>query len=192
MPTLTSAGNTDEIDPRGSQVSGEVSTMAAEYTVSGGEIAALIAAIAFLILCLAASWLLAARIGKAVKSATTAIEDVNAKAGVMLNNVNTTVEHVNVVLVKSHTSLDEVNHQLERVDTMTAHAQQVTGNVANLTTLVGAAATSPLVKLASFGFGLRRAAAKRRRDETESDVREVLAAKKKKSRGKRVRRNGQG
>lgn len=168
-------------------MSGEVSTSAAEFMTTGGELAALVAAGAFLVLCLVTAWLIAVRVGGAVKSTTKAIEDVNARAGVMLTNVNTTVEHVNTVLVKSHLTLDEVNAQLERVDNMTGHAQQVTGSVANVTTLVAAAATNPLVKLASFGFGLRRATSKRRKAEDESDVRDALSASKKSTRKRRGR-----
>ncbi len=39
---------------------------------------------------------------------------------------------------------------------MTGHAQNVTANVANLATVVSAAAANPLVKVASFGYGVRR------------------------------------
>ena len=60
------------------------------------------------------------------------------------------------------TSLDGVNLQLAKVDTMTGHAQNVTANVANLATVVSAAAANPLVKVAAFGYGVRRAAAARR------------------------------
>ena len=166
-------------------MSGEVSVTAAQFVSTGGELAALVAAGAFLVLCLVVSWLIAVRGGRAVKSATKALEDVNVRAGVMLDNVNTTVEHVNTALVKTHVTLDEVNAQLERVDTMTGHAQQVTGNVTNLTTLVSAAATNPLVKVAAFGFGVRRAAAKRRQDETEADIREAMTGKKSKRFGRK-------
>lgn len=172
------SGYSDKIDPRGSYVSGEVSATAAEFVSTGGELAALVAAGAFLVLCLVISWLIAVRVGSTVKATTKSIEDINARAGVMLNNVNTTVEHVNTALVKSHLTLDEVNAQLVRVDTMTGHAQQVTGNVANLTTLVSAAATNPLVKLAAFGFGVRRATAKRRHEESEREMREAMSPKK--------------
>ena len=57
-----------------------------------------------------------------------------------------------------HTSLDGVNLQLAKVDTITGHAQNVTANVANLVTVVSAAAANPLVKVAAFGYGVRKAA----------------------------------
>ncbi|MGH8794437.1 MAG: DUF948 domain-containing protein [Stackebrandtia sp.] len=154
----------------------------ANESVEPLELAALVGAGGFLVLCLAAAFLLL-RARKTVDAATNAIRDVTARTGPMLDNVNATVEHVNASLTRVHTSLDEVNTQLERVDTITGHAQQVSGNVANLTTLVTAAASNPLVKLAAFGYGIRRAAAKRRNEQDEHEVRETLAEKR--SRGKR-------
>ena len=116
--------------------------------------------------------LLAAR--KALIKTAKSIEDVNARVGPLINNVNATVENVNVALTQVQASLDGVNSQLERVDSITGHAQQVSGNVANLTTLVTAAATTPLIKIASFGFGLRKATSKRRRAEEDREVRDTL------------------
>lgn len=158
-------------------MSHHVMASANEITFTYGELAALVAAGAFLILCLAAALVLL-RARKTVDAATHAIQDVTARTGPLLNNVNATVEGVNGALRQVHTSLDEVNTQLERVDTITGHAQQVSGNVANMTSLVSAAAANPLVKLAAFGFGVRRAAKKRRGEEEDREVREVLKHKK--------------
>ena len=73
-----------------------------------------------------------------------------------------------------HTSLDGVNIQLAKIDTMTGHAQNVTANVANLATVVSAAAANPLVKVAAFGYGVRKAAAARRHAEEDREVRTTL------------------
>jgi len=72
------------------------------------------------------------------------------------------------------TSLDGVNLQLAKIDTMTGHAQNVTANVANLSTVVSAAAANPLIKVAAFGFGVRKAASARRNAETEREVRDTI------------------
>ena len=69
--------------------------------------------------------------------------------------------------------------QLAKIDTMTGHAQNVTANVANLATVVSAAAANPLIKVASFGYGLRKAAAARRHAEDERDVRATLKQQRK-------------
>jgi uncharacterized protein YoxC len=151
--------------------------------VSGGEIAALLAAGAFVmfVLVLAVPIL---RLRHTVDAATRAINDVVDRTGPILSNVNTTVENVNVALTQMQTTLDGVNLQLARIDTITSHAQQVTANVANLATVVTSAAANPLVKAASFGFGLRRAAAKRRAAEEEAEVRGAMrAARKGRKRG---------
>jgi hypothetical protein len=50
----------------------------------------------------------------------------------------------------------------------------VTANVANLATVVSAAAANPLVKVAAFGYGVRRAAASRRNAESEREVRDMI------------------
>ena len=81
---------------------------------------------------------------------------------------------MNTALGQVHISLDGVNVQLAKVDTMTSHAQNVTANVANLATVVSAAAANPLVKVAAFGYGVRKAAAARRRAEDEREVRATL------------------
>jgi uncharacterized protein YoxC len=141
--------------------------------VSFGEIAALVAAGAFvmLVLVLAVPIL---RLRHTVDAATRAINDLNDRSGPLLSNVNTTIENVNTALGQVHTSLDGVNLQLAKVDAMTGHAQQVTANVANLATVVSAAASNPLVKVAAFSYGVRKAAAKRRHADEEREVRAAL------------------
>ena len=152
--------------------------------MSGGEIAALIAAGAFamLVLVLAVPIL---RLRRTVDAATRALNDVADRTGPLLGNVTTTVENVNTALTQVHTSLDGVNLQLARIDTITTHAQTVTANVANLATIVSAAAANPLVKVAAFTYGVRKAAAQRRHAEEERDVRDEL-----KQRRRAARRGG--
>ena len=140
------------------------------------EVAALIAsgAFAMLVVVLAVPIL---RLRHTVDAATRAINEVADTTGPILNNVNATVENVNAALVQVQTSLDGVNLQLARIDTITGHAQQVSANIANLVTVVTAAAANPLVKAASFAFGVRRASARRRAAEEEAQVREGLKAR---------------
>lgn len=141
--------------------------------MDGGEIAALIAATAFgvLVLVLAVPIL---RLRHTVDAATQAINDTNQRSEPLLVNLNSTVENVNTALGQVQTSLDGVNIQLAKIDTMTGHAQNVTANVSNLATVVSAAVANPLVKVAAFGYGVRKAAAARRHAEEERDVRATL------------------
>ena len=145
--------------------------------MSGGEIAALIAAGAFvmLVLVLAVPIL---RLRHTVDAATRAITEVTDRTSPMLDNVNVTLGQV-------QTSLDGVNVQLARLDTITGHAQQVTANVANLSTVVSAAAANPLVKVAAFSYGVRKAAAQRRRADEEKQMRGMLRQERKAARRSR-------
>src|SRR3712207_7450494 len=52
----------------------------------------------------------------------------------------TTLFRSNTALGQVQVSLDGLNVQLAKIDTMTGHAQNVTANVANLATVVSAAA----------------------------------------------------
>jgi uncharacterized protein YoxC len=135
-----------------------------------GNVAALIAASAFatLVLVLAVPIL---RLRHTVDAATRALRDVADQTGPMLGNVNATIGNVNTALGQVHTTLDGVNMQLARIDHIAENAQHVSSNVANLSTVVTAAAANPLVKVAAFGFGVRRAAAKRRHDDEDAQVR---------------------
>jgi len=152
--------------------------------VSGGEIAALVAAGAFvmLVLVLAVPIL---RLRHTVDAATRAINDLNDRTAPLLGNVNTTIVGVNEALGQVHTTLDGVNLQLAKVDTITGHAQSVTANVANLATVVSAAAANPLVKVAAFGYGVRRAASARRHADDEREVRTTLRQQRKAARAAR-------
>ena len=141
--------------------------------MSLAEVAALIAAIAFLLVCAAVAVPLL-RLRHTVDAATETLHDLNDRLGPMLNNVNITIESVNTALGQTKETLDGVNLQLARLDAITSHVAHVTANVANLTTIVTSAASSPLAKAAAFGFGLRRAAARRRAAEEEAEVRERL------------------
>ena len=138
--------------------------------MSPGGIAALVASGAFLMLVVVLAVPIL-RLRHTVDATTRALSDVADATGPMLGSLNTTVENVNTTLGQVQTSLDGVNLQLARLDTITEHVQHVTANVANLTTVVTAAAANPLVKVAAFGYGVRKAAAKRRNDEQEAQVR---------------------
>jgi uncharacterized protein YoxC len=141
--------------------------------VNPGQIAALVAAGAFLMLVLVLAVPIL-RLRHTVDAATRAINDLNDRTAPLLGNANATIENVNVALTQVHTSLDGVNIQLAKIDTMTGHAQNVTANVANLATVVSAAAANPLVKVAAFGYGVRRAAAARRHADEDREVRATL------------------
>ena len=152
--------------------------------MDAGEVAGLIAAVAFLLL-VGVLTVPILKLGKTVDAATRAINELNDRTGPLLGNVNETVTGVNTALGQVQVSLDGVNVQLAKVDTMISHAQNVTASVANLATIVSAAAANPLIKVASFGYGLRKAAAARRHAEDEREVRTALKSRRKAARAAR-------
>lgn len=146
--------------------------------MNGGEIAALIAAGAFamLVLVLAVPLL---RLRHTVDAATRAIRDLNDRTAPILGKADLTMSNVNTALGQVQTSLDGVNLQLQRVDTITGHAAHASANVANLANVVTSVAASPLVKVAAAGYGVRRAAARRARADDEREVRAMTRERRK-------------
>jgi uncharacterized protein YoxC len=145
--------------------------------MSGGEIAALIAAGAFLMLVVVIA-VPVLRLRRTVDAATEALQQVNERTGPMLDNVNLTVDNVNTALGQVQTSLDGVNVQLARVDVMTQHVSSATANIANLVTVVTSAAANPLVKAAAFSYGVKKATDARRHADESRAVRDELRARK--------------
>jgi uncharacterized protein YoxC len=149
--------------------------------MDAGEIAGLIAAGAFLMLVIVLAVPIL-KLGRTVDAATRAIHDLTDRTGPLLDDVDETVKNVNTALGQVQVSLDGVNLQLAKVDTITEHAAHVTANVANLSTVVSAAAANPLIKVASFGYGLRKAARARRRADEDRDVRAEIKQRRKAAR----------
>jgi uncharacterized protein YoxC len=132
--------------------------------MSVGDVAGLIAAIAFVLLVgLLAVPLL--KLGKVLDEARRLVGTVTDETAPLINEVTTTV--------------GLTNHQLERVDTITAGVQQVTTNVSALTSLFAATLGSPVVKIAAFSYGVRRAMSDRRRVDVERRVKTEMKAEKK-------------
>jgi uncharacterized protein YoxC len=110
--------------------------------VSAGQIAALIAAGAFVVLVVLLAIPLI-KLGKTLDAATEAIERTNSNTDPLLIGANQTITHVNA--------------QLERVDGITSNAQAVTGNVSALASVFTATLGGPLVKTAALSYGLSKA-----------------------------------
>jgi uncharacterized protein YoxC len=154
--------------------------------VNGGEIAALIAAGAFamLVLVLAVPLL---RLRHTVDAATRAIKDLTDRTTPILGKADVTMDNVNTALSQVHVSLDSVNLQLQKVDAITGHAAHVSANVANLAGVVTSVASNPLVKAAAFGYGVRKAAARRSQHDEEQEVRALVREQRREQRRGRRR-----
>jgi hypothetical protein len=117
--------------------------------LSGGEIAGLIAAFALVLLVgfLAVPLI---KLGRTLDETSRLVRGVTDGTVPLLTEVTTTVSTTNA--------------QLERVDAITRNAQQVTSNAAALSGLVAATVGPPLVRVAAFSYGVRRALTGRRSD----------------------------
>ncbi|MGH3548517.1 MAG: DUF948 domain-containing protein [Pseudonocardiaceae bacterium] len=116
--------------------------------MSAGQIAALIAAGAFVVLVgLLAVPLI--KLGRTLDEATEAIRKASAGSDPLFTGANTTVT--------------QVNTQLQRLDGITANAQAMTGNVSALTSLFTATLGGPLVRVAALSYGVSKAMRSRRK-----------------------------
>jgi uncharacterized protein YoxC len=129
-----------------------------------GDVVGLIFAISFAIGVLVVCFLLL-RLTRVVDETRKLVEGITDKTVPLLGEVTGTVTHV--------------NDELVRVDAITANVQSITGNVSALTSLFGATLGSPVVKVAAFSYGVRRAAGKRQHADMEKRIKAELKAEKK-------------
>ena len=127
--------------------------------ISVGQLAALIAAIGFALLMLALCYVVL-KLAKTVDETSRLVAGINDKTMPLLGEVTTSVTHV--------------NQELVRVDAITANVQSMTGNVSALTSLFAATLGSPVIKVAAFSYGVRRAATKRQEKDVSKRVRAEL------------------
>jgi len=115
--------------------------------VTAGEIAALIAATAFVVLVVLVAIALV-KLGRTLDEATIAIRKTHEGSAPLLDGAQTT--------------LQQVNTQLERVDGITSSARTVSTNLSVLTSLFTATLGGPLVRAAAFSYGVNKAVKARR------------------------------
>jgi uncharacterized protein YoxC len=109
--------------------------------MSIGELAGLIAALAFVLLVGFLGYPLY-KLGKVFDEARVSVHDLTGGTLPLLEEVTTTVT--------------TANGQLVRVDGITRNAQEVSENVSALTRLFAATLGSPVVKVAAFSYGVRQ------------------------------------
>ncbi|WP_129339585.1 DUF948 domain-containing protein [Cellulomonas endophytica] len=112
--------------------------------MSVGDLAGLLAAIAFVVLVV----LLGTVLGK-----------VGRVVDALRDSVREMTDHALPVLDEAAGVIASTNAQLGKVDTVTTSAAQVSENVSALTSLVAATVGTPLVRVAAFSHAARRAAA---------------------------------
>ena len=131
--------------------------------MSAGEIAGLIAAVAFVLL-VGVLAIPLVKLGGVLDETRSMIKGVSDETVPLLNEVTTTVSTTNA--------------QLVRVDAITSNIEHVSTNVSALTGLFAATLGSPVIKIAAFTYGVRRALASRNHSRVEKRVRDQLKAEK--------------
>jgi hypothetical protein len=107
------------------------------------------------------------RLAQTLRAATRLVTDVTERAVPLLTEASATVR--------------SAQSQLSRVDAIAADVQEVTANASALSSTVSTAFGGPLVKVAAFGYGVRRALGRKsdpsRADRTVVVGRSVPAAR---------------
>jgi uncharacterized protein YoxC len=149
-------------------------TTLASGGLSGGEVAGLIVAVFWGVLVLFMAYVLV-KLGRVVGDTSKLVVGVTDQTVPLLNEVTTSVTHVNL--------------ELQRVDSITANVQSISTNVSALTGVFAATLGSPVIKVAAFSYGVRRTLTDRR----EQDLRKRVKAEVKAERSARkVARRGTG
>jgi hypothetical protein len=129
-----------------------------------GDLVGLIFAVAFALISLAMIWLLL-RLRRTVDELTNLVAGITDKTLPLLGEVTTSVEHV--------------NDQLVRVDAITGNVESITTNANALTGVFAATLGGPMVKVAAFTYGVRRAAGKKQEADVRKRVKAEIKAEKK-------------
>ena len=103
--------------------------------MSGGELAAVIAAgaLALLVIFLAVPLL---KLGRLLDETTATVKEINDNLPPLLSGLNETI--------------DQTNKQLAKVDVITTNSADVSANVQSLAAVFSASVGSPLLKLAGY------------------------------------------
>jgi uncharacterized protein YoxC len=110
--------------------------------LSGGEVAGLIVAIFWGVLVCFLAYVLV-KLGKVIGEAAKLVSGVADQTVPLLGEVTTSVVHVNA--------------ELTRVDSITANVEEISTNARAMTSLFSATVGSPMIKVAAFSYGVRKA-----------------------------------
>ncbi|MFE7585437.1 DUF948 domain-containing protein [Streptomyces gardneri] len=110
--------------------------------MTGGEVAGILVAVFWAILVSFLAVVLV-RLAQTLKATTKMVADVTEKAVPLLVDASVTVRSAQT--------------QLDRVDAIASDVQEVTSNASALSSTVASTFGGPLVKVAAFGYGVRKA-----------------------------------
>jgi uncharacterized protein YoxC len=127
--------------------------------ISVGDVVGLLFAFGFLLLVLFLCYVLL-RLTRVLEETRALVHGITERTVPLLGEVTTSVVHV--------------NEELVRVDAITSNVQSISANVSSLTALFAATLGSPIIKVAAFSYGVRKAASKRAEDDVRKRVRAEL------------------
>ncbi|MFF7636966.1 DUF948 domain-containing protein [Kitasatospora sp. NPDC008050] len=131
--------------------------------MSVGELAGLLVAVGWIVLVTLLAVVLV-RLSKVLREATVLVSAVTEQAVPLLSDASAAVR--------------SAQEQLERVDDITANVQDAAANANALSSTVAATLGGPLVKMAAFSYGVRKAVGRQQAGPTvpaQSSEREALA-----------------
>ncbi|MFI0896411.1 DUF948 domain-containing protein [Streptomyces sp. NPDC020983] len=119
--------------------------------MSGGEVAGVAGLIVAVFWAILVSFLAVAlaRLARTLRSTTELVAGITEQAVPLLGEASD--------------ALRSAHAQLDRVDTITADVAEVTANASALSSTVASTFGGPLVKVAAFGYGVRRAVGRQAR-----------------------------
>jgi uncharacterized protein YoxC len=136
-------------------------TILASGGLSGGQVAGLIVAVFWGVLVCFLAYVLV-KLGKVIGETAKLINGVADQTVPLLGEVTT--------------SVTQVNAELTRVDTIAANVEDISGNARALTALFSATVGSPVIKVAAFSYGVRRAMKGKREEEVRKRVKDEMKA----------------
>ncbi|MBT2407177.1 MULTISPECIES: DUF948 domain-containing protein [unclassified Streptomyces] len=127
--------------------------------MSGGEVAGILVAVFWAILVSFLAVVLV-RLAQVLKATTKLVADVTDQAVPLLADASTAVRSART--------------QLDRVDAIASDVQEVTSNASALSSTVASTFGGPLVKVAAFGYGVRKALGRTAADEPPKTSRRTV------------------
>ncbi|MEU4133259.1 DUF948 domain-containing protein [Streptomyces wuyuanensis] len=127
--------------------------------MTGGEVAGILVAVFWAILVSFLAVVLV-RLAQTLRATTKLMAEVTEQAVPLLADASATVRSAQT--------------QLDRVDAIASDVQEVTSNASALSTTVASTFGGPLVKVAAFGYGVRRAMSRNRADAPPAQTRRTV------------------
>ncbi|MEE1751026.1 DUF948 domain-containing protein [Streptomyces sp. SP18CS02] len=130
--------------------------------MTGGEVAGILVAVFWAILVSFLAVVLV-RLAQTLRATTRLVADVTEQAVPLLADASATVRSAQT--------------QLDRVDAIATDVQEVTSNASALSTTVASTFGGPLVKVAAFGYGVRRALSRSKDDRPAEPSRRTVVGR---------------